>query len=34
MVYRGRLNGYTRAEALSVCSRLTNCLTVSPYANN
>jgi D-alanyl-D-alanine carboxypeptidase len=34
VVYRARLNGFTRAEALSVCSRITNCLTVSPYANN
>ncbi len=33
-IYRSRLNGFTHAEAVTVCSRLPNCLPVSPYANN
>lgn len=32
-VFRGRLSGYTKEEAASACSRLRDCLTVSPDAS-
>lgn len=32
-VFRGRLSGYTKDQAASACSRLRDCLTVSPDAN-
>lgn len=32
-VFRGRLSGYTKDQAASACSRLRDCLTVSPDAS-
>ncbi len=32
-IFRGRLNGFTQDEATRACSRISDCLTVSPYAN-